>query len=306
LTDSFVVQTVDGTTQTVNITINGATDNQAPTDITLNVTAGGGGNSLPGVGAIGTFSTTDPDIADTFSYSLQAGSSAGFSITGNTLNATASLGETSTYTLNVQTVDSGGASFTETFNIITGSNSSADNPLPGGGSGNPILTGDDVLYGSGGNDFIFGGSGNDTIFGQNNFDTLVGGAGSDTISGGNQSDTFVFGNLAEVLTGVDTVSSLGGNPFNTGAPAANGDVLDIGDLIADFTGLPGTLNLTNLVASGHISFSGANANADTVMSFDSNGSTAGGTTGQLVVLQGVAFVTQAATTAALLDNVILT
>lgn len=229
----FVVHANDGvhdTTGNVTVTVTDVVENHAPTDLGLVITNSPGGNALPGAGTVlGTASATDPDAGDTFTFSLLAGSSSGFSLNAGSgaLTTTSGLAERTTYTLDIQVADAAAATYHEVFNIITGTNGTTaaadDNPQPSGGPTNPVLAGDDVLYGSGGNDVIYGGAGKDWIFGQNGLDRLIGGAGNDTLSGGNQSDTFVF--LASDGGGTDTVVSFA-------AGGGNSDVLDISNLLA--------------------------------------------------------------------------
>ena len=88
-------------------------------------------------------------------------------------------------------------------------------------------------------------------------------------------------------------------------PGAAGILLDISGLVAGFTGVPGSLTLASLQAGGFIGFAGANGNADTVISFDSNGSAAGGSTGTLVTLTGVVFTNSATSVSDLADNVVV-
>jgi len=96
--------------------------NAAPSDITLssssvdeNVTIGT---------TVGSLSTTDSDSGDTHTYSLVAGSgdtdNASFSISGSYLLSAASFDfETkNSYSMLVQTIDSGGATFTKPFTVI--------------------------------------------------------------------------------------------------------------------------------------------------------------------------------------------
>jgi VCBS repeat-containing protein len=211
-------------TDTAIFDVTPVADNLAPTDIALAVTAPSG-NSLPN-SAFATLSATDPDIGDTFAFSLAAGSSAGFSISGNTLTATSALADNQTYTLNIQVQDQGGTGnvYQETFNVITGSNA-GENPLPSSGDSNPILTGDDILYGQGGADFIYGGSGNDSLFGQGDGDQLFGGAGDDKLDGGAGDDKITGG------TGDDTIVVADGNDTVYFAGGLDGT-----DLIASFDG----------------------------------------------------------------------
>jgi len=79
-----------------------------------------------------------------------------------------------------------------------------------------------------------------------------------------------------------------------------GDMLNLRGLINAFTGVSGD-DLDQLVASGHLHFSGNASN--TVLGFDSNGSAAGGYSGILVTLAGVAFSSEAASVLSFDDNI---
>jgi ribonuclease/Cadherin domain/Dockerin type I domain len=95
--------------------------NSAPTNVTLSATSIA--ENQPANSAIGTFSSNDPDTGNTFTYSLVTGTgstdNASFSITGNTLNATASFDyETkNSYSIRVRTTDQGGLFFEKVFTI---------------------------------------------------------------------------------------------------------------------------------------------------------------------------------------------
>ena len=102
-------------------TINVTNVNEQPTDISLS-------NSMVAenepVGAVvGTFSTTDPDIGNTFTYTLVNGGGSGdngsFSVVGNTLRTAASFNyETkNSYSIRVRTTDQGGLPYEEAFTI---------------------------------------------------------------------------------------------------------------------------------------------------------------------------------------------
>ena len=93
----------------------------APTDIALSNNTIEENNS---VGAtLGTFSTTDQDPGDTFTYSLVPGSgdtgNASFTIVGNTLKAASAFvfSQQSAYTIRVQSLDAAGFVFQKNFNI---------------------------------------------------------------------------------------------------------------------------------------------------------------------------------------------
>lgn len=89
--------------------------NLAPTSVTLsaNTIAENAASNI----LVGNFTTTDPNLADTHTYSLVAGSgstnNSSFTISGNTLRSAAgfALDGTANYTIRVRTTDNGGLSF---------------------------------------------------------------------------------------------------------------------------------------------------------------------------------------------------
>ncbi|MEH1825185.1 MAG: lamin tail domain-containing protein [Nostoc sp.] len=86
--------------------------NIAPTDISLNVTSVN--ENVPANTVVSTFTTTDPDTGNTFSYSLVAGTgdadNAAFAIANNTLkiNASPDFESKSSYSIRVRSTDNGG------------------------------------------------------------------------------------------------------------------------------------------------------------------------------------------------------
>ncbi len=104
----------------VNFSVN-APANNPPTSLSLS------NSSIPenaGVNAtVGTFTTTDPNAGDTFSYILVTGAgsidNSSFNISGNTLRANTSFDfETkSSYSIRVRTTDQGGLFFEQAFTI---------------------------------------------------------------------------------------------------------------------------------------------------------------------------------------------
>jgi ELWxxDGT repeat protein len=95
--------------------------NEAPTELTISSTSileDSGINAI-----VGTFTTTDADAANTFSYSLVAGTgdtdNAAFNISANTLRATNNLSfiTQSSYTVRVRSTDQGGLSVERSFTI---------------------------------------------------------------------------------------------------------------------------------------------------------------------------------------------
>jgi len=157
---------------------------------------------------------------------------------------------TSSGTVSTATVD----------DTLTGSYGNSDVVV--GGNGNETLiggAGDDVLYGGGGNDVLIGGSGNDT---------LVGGAGSDTLTGGDGVTPLLTGdNDVIVINLADTTT--GGTDKDTITDFSKNDTLQIADLLVE------SGNNMTVVAS--------DTGSTVTLAVDSNGSTSGGTTQQVVI-----------------------
>ena len=105
-------------TADVDVTANFTLGNQAPTDITIsnsNVS-----ENLPAGTTVGTLTTTDADISDTYTYSFCGGANdASFSIAGNTLNTAAVFDyETKNfYNICIRTNDGNGGTFDKNFTI---------------------------------------------------------------------------------------------------------------------------------------------------------------------------------------------
>jgi O-glycosyl hydrolase len=95
--------------------------NSAPTDISLSNT--NTAENLASGTAVGTFSTTDPDAGNTFTYTLVSGTGStdngSFTITNNTLYTAASFNyeAQNSYNIRVRTTDQGGLYFEEAFII---------------------------------------------------------------------------------------------------------------------------------------------------------------------------------------------
>ncbi len=95
--------------------------NEAPTDIALNNNTVAEGQ--PAATTVGTLSTSDPDVGNTFTYTLVAGTggtdNASFQIAGNLLktNAVFDFATKSSYSVRVRSTDQGGLSFEKAFTI---------------------------------------------------------------------------------------------------------------------------------------------------------------------------------------------
>ncbi len=111
--------------KTLTITVNDVNEtpgNQAPTDLALSATTVN--ENVPVNTVIGTFSTTDPDTGNSFTYSLIAGTgdtdNTAFSIVGNQLqiNNSPDFETKNSYSIRVKTTDQGGLSFEKTLTIV--------------------------------------------------------------------------------------------------------------------------------------------------------------------------------------------
>ncbi|MEL4417118.1 fibronectin type III domain-containing protein [Shewanella algae] len=112
---------LQGNSSGVTLGVTGAfSGNQSPTDISLSnnsVSQSGGSNAV-----VGTLTTTDADVGDSFSYALIAGSgdtnNGSFNLSGDSLRANnASTLVGGSYSIRVQTTDSGNATFEKAFSI---------------------------------------------------------------------------------------------------------------------------------------------------------------------------------------------
>jgi Ca2+-binding RTX toxin-like protein len=186
--------------------------NNPPTDISLSNTAIPEGVLAETV--VGTFSTTDPDANDTFTYELISGTgdtdNALFTITENylTIDVTPDFETQPSYDIRVRTTDQWGDSFEEQFTVNVNDLVEVDgtpaNNMLGGTASDELsrgLGGNDNIYGVGGNDLLDGGDGTDTLYGGDGNDTLYGGNGNDRFYGdagndslfGGEGDDFIFG-----------------------------------------------------------------------------------------------------------------
>ncbi|MGN6663659.1 MAG: cadherin domain-containing protein, partial [Solirubrobacterales bacterium] len=117
--DTFEYELNGGSSATVSMTVECVND--PPTDLALSSSKVK--ENEPAGTTVGTFSTTDPDVGDTFTYSLVAGEGStdngSFEISGNQLKAKESFNyeAKSSYSIRVKTTDSGGESFEKQLTI---------------------------------------------------------------------------------------------------------------------------------------------------------------------------------------------
>lgn len=227
-----------------NISIAGDVGNSniAPTDISLSNSSVD--ENQPTGTVVGTFSSTDPDTGDSFTYTLVSGTgdtdNSVFTIDGNQLqiNASPDFETKDSYSIRVRTTDQGGESYEETLTIdvididetiyLTPNNdifratASADQ-IDG-------LEGSDRLYGNAGNDTIQGGDGNDIVYGGDDNDYLLGGNGSDRLYGDNGNDTLLGDAGNDILYGGDGIDTLYGGEGNDRLYGDNGNDILLGDM----------------------------------------------------------------------------
>ncbi len=250
--------------QSVTFDVTGAND--PLTDIAFNAVQPASGTAAPAVNAtLANLLAVDPDIGDTASFQLLAGSTTGFALSpaGVLTRSGAVLASNSVATLNVRATDGGGATFDETINVRVGTTGN-DAAITGGAN-------TDIVYALGGNDTVNGNNGDDTLFGQDGTDALNGGAGNDTLYGG--ANGGILGLGIENLnggTGNDAMNG-GAGPDNFIVDAAFGN-----DIITGFdatTGVVLGLVLQDRIAVGNIGITAANFATRVTIGADGTGGT---------------------------------
>ncbi|WP_431620994.1 ELWxxDGT repeat protein [Limnospira platensis] len=266
------VRTTDsgGLTYEKELTVNINDINESPTDLTLDNTSID--ENVAAGTAVGSFTTTDPDTGDTFTYELVAGTgdtdNAAFSVSGDQLliNNSPDFETQSIYNIRVRTTDSGGLTYDRelTINVnIEPIYATEGNDIIRGTDGPNIiygLGGSDRLYGNGGDDYIDGEEGDDLLYGGDGNDTLIGGPGSDRLYGEAGDDLLDGGEGNDILWGGDGNDTLIGGPGSDrlyGGPGNDLFILQEGmgsDIIYNFG--DGTNQIQVLNAGGQtLSFS---------------------------------------------------
>lgn len=249
LTDTIVVQSADGTAQTISIAIAGANDLRTGTGAGETLTGTAGNDTLQGlggndtlIGGLGTDTLDGGNGVDTASY--------------------AGLAQGVTVSLTIAGSQSTGGGGTDTLISIENLIGTAQADVLTGNSGANVLTGgegSDVLDGGSGNDTLDGGSGVDTasfassaskvtvnlvtgsangagndslisienVVGSAFADTLTGNSGANAIDGGAGNDRITGGTGADLLTG-----GLGGDTF---AYSTGDSTVAATDTITDFS-----------------------------------------------------------------------
>ena len=190
--------------------------------------------------------------------------------------------QASTITVNVDRTNVlVGSTGVDTLNGVAGPDllmgRDGDDTLNGNAGNDQLLAGNgnDILNGGIGNDTLAGGAGTDTLNGGDGVDRLIGGAGNDTlrgdaIAGPLASDTFAW-QLADRGTGgapaSDTIQD-----FSLAPASANGDVIDLRDLLVAENTTAGVGNLQN-----YLDFDTTSVAGSTVIRISSTGGFASGT-----------------------------
>lgn len=238
--DSFQVRVTDagGLSTVQTVTVNVASVNDAPTNITLTgAPATVAENDRPITGTVasavvlGTLSATDvdaPDAGDFASHVFSVTDSRFEIVSGNVLRlragAVVDFEAGTSISVNVTVKDRNGAAsglaFTRQFTFTL---ADQDDYFYG-------TAGVDTITGTAGRNLIYGQGGNDTLTGANANDVLDGGDGADNLSGLGGNDTLTGGLGDDVLdggTGNDTLNGGDGNDTLRGADGTdtlNGDI----------------------------------------------------------------------------------
>ncbi len=227
LAESLVVRVADSGGNVLNeeLSISVVDVNEAPTAITLT------GTTVPensaGGTAIGTFSSADPDVADSHTYTVLNDPSGFFTIVGDVLQvlpqANLDYESATSHSITVESRDAGGLSATRDFTISVSDIAEGND----GNSSDPIIgtEGDDDILGGAGEDIIDGGSGDDDLDGGGGADSIQGGPGNDTINGGGGEDEVFGGPGTDDINGNDGDDILSGGDGNDTISGGQGDDL---------------------------------------------------------------------------------
>ena len=234
LADSVTVQTVDGTTQALAITINGANDDPV---VSVLIADDSGQEGTPyTLDVSGSF--TDPDLGDTLTFNA-TGLPDGLSINTNTgvISGTPTALGVGTANVTVTASDGNGGSINDQFTLTIAP--AVVNQLLVGTPGKDTLAGaagDDTIQGLGDDDVLSGNAGMDSIEGGDGNDTLDGGADNDVIDPGTNNGN---GDIILASTGSDTIDFSG----NTNAASF---------YVVDYRSFAGSINATLGNFSGNV------------------------------------------------------
>jgi Ca2+-binding RTX toxin-like protein len=176
------------------------------------------------------------------------------------------------YTLNIQTDDGHGGTYSQVFNITVTNDPSDDLviaslPATYNGAGDPNDNdlginplGTTVNGSNSTSDILFGGAGNDTLNGLSQDDTLYGGSGNDTLNGGNGTDTLYGGSGTDGVNGDNggdiLIGGYGADTVNPGSGSADIirylSLLDTNDTIIGFEVGSDKIDLSAIDANSNV------------------------------------------------------
>jgi Ca2+-binding RTX toxin-like protein len=222
----------------------GSVSNSPPTDVTLS-TPSISENATDGT-VVGTLSAADPDIGDTFSFTLVNNAGGRFALNGDNkvIVANGSLldfEQSQAHQITVEVTDSANNRVTKSLTISL-INVEPENIVAGGGNdvittgnGNSVInagegnntvttgTGNDIIQAGSGNNVINAGDGNNTVTTGAGADTVTTGGGNDVIRAGGGNNVINAGGGNDVVvtgSGSDSVTTGDGNDLaQTGAGA---------------------------------------------------------------------------------------
>jgi len=182
--------------------------NHAPTDLLTSATSFN--ENIAAGTTVATLSSTDPDTADTFTYTLVGGTDSidntAFSINNNQLriNASPNFEAKSSYSIRLRATDNAGLHFekpvTLTVNDLTETVTSLVTTFLAYDKDILQLTGSRHVFGT-------GNAKDNTIIGNSGRNGLTGGLGKDTLTGGGGVDTFIYSARNEsLLSGFDVIT----------------------------------------------------------------------------------------------------
>jgi serralysin len=184
-----LVTDAGGLTVEKTLTINVTNVNEAPSDIKLSTLSAPSVAEGTATGTeIGALSALDPDMGDTFTFTLKDDAQGRFKLdaTGKKLlvadSSKLDYEAAASHQIKLEVKDAGGMTFEKTLTI-----SVAD--------GVDTFLGtkrNDTLVGTNGMDKLMGDAGNDKLYGLDGDDVLNGGLGKDFLYGGKGKDTFLF------------------------------------------------------------------------------------------------------------------
>ncbi|MBD2293085.1 ExeM/NucH family extracellular endonuclease [Anabaena sphaerica FACHB-251] len=202
---------------------------QNPTNINLSESSVS--ENVPVGTVVGTFTTIDPNLNDSHTYSLVTGNGStdngAFTISNNQLllNVSPDFESQSSYSIRVRTTDQSNLIYEQELTVTI--NDVDDTP-----SGLTIIGSHraDILIGRQDDDRISGLNGNDIILGLNGSDRINGGHGKDILVGGNDADFFIYQDFSDSILGKSDLIHDFNPEEGDGVPPTGGDRIVLNNL----------------------------------------------------------------------------